>query len=113
MGANIVQVGATIMCPHQGMITAKPGNNRVKLSGNAVTTESDMFSVQGCTFQIVVPPPKAQPCMQVQWMKTSTRVRVGGQKVVLMDSTGLCKSAENIPQGPPQFMVVQQRVKGT
>ena len=113
MGANIVQVGATIMCPHMGKIDAKPGNSRVKIGGQAVTTESDVFSVQNCPFQVVVPPPKPQPCIQVQWMKTSARVKVGGQKVILADSTGLCKSAEQIPQGSPMFVAVQARVKGT
>jgi len=40
-------------------------------------------------------------------------VRVGGQPVILQNSTGLCQSAEQIPQGPPNVVMTQMRVRGT
>ena len=40
------------------------------------------------------------------------RVLVNGQPAVLNTSTGLCFSAEQIPQGPPMVVVTQPRVTG-
>jgi hypothetical protein len=40
-------------------------------------------------------------------------VRVGGQQALLQTSSGLCQSAEQIPQGPPNVIAGQIRVKGT
>ena len=46
------------------------------------------------------------------WIVPATRVKVGGQFVLLQNSTGLCQSAEQIPNGPPSVTVVQMRAKG-
>jgi hypothetical protein len=43
----------------------------------------------------------------------ATRVFVNGQPVILQTSTGLCQSAEQIPQGPPTIVATQPRVIGT
>lgn len=106
----LYQVGATAICPHGGQVTASPGNPRVKLTGQPATTVSDMFTVAGCTF--TVPGPKPQPCISVKWLVPATRVKAGGAFVILQTSTGLCQSAEQAPQGPPNVTVTQMRVKG-
>jgi hypothetical protein len=46
----------------------------------------------------------------IQWLVPATRVRVGGQFVLLQSSTGLAKSAAQAPQGAPIVTVVQPRV---
>ena len=56
-------------------------------------------SSPGCAF--TVPPSKPQPCLKVQWLVPAARVLVGGQPAILQSSSGLCLSAEQIPQGPP------------
>ena len=63
---------------------------------------NDLTTVAGCPFQVPVGAgTKPQPCVKVQWPVPATRVKVDGQPVLLQTSTGLCQSAEQIPQGPP------------
>jgi uncharacterized Zn-binding protein involved in type VI secretion len=111
MPGELVQVGATIQCPHGGQATIAPSNQRVKAGGAPVAVMSDTTTVAGCTF--TVPGPKPQPCVKVQWLAPALRVKVMGQAVLLKDSKGLCQSAEQIPQGPPNVLMTQLRVKGT
>lgn len=114
MAAFVLHVGATIMCPHAGSVTANASNTRVKVGGQLVVTQNDIFTVGGCPFQVPVGAgTKPQPCVKVQWLKVALRVKVGGQFVVLQDSNGICQSAEQIPQGPPNVVQQQVRVKGT
>jgi hypothetical protein len=113
MPGELVQVGATIQCPHGGQATIAPSNQRVKAGGAPVAVMSDTTTVAGCSFQIPIGTgTKPQPCMKVQWLVPATRVKVGGQFVLLKDSNGLCQSAEQIPQGPPSVQMTQLRVKG-
>jgi uncharacterized Zn-binding protein involved in type VI secretion len=110
MGSNVFHVSAVATCPHQsGQISTIVSNPRVKVSGQAVATLSDQYLIAGCVFTVG---PKPQPCIKVQWLTGATRVKVNGNPVVLQSSPGLCKSAEEIPQGPPSIKVTQQRVKG-
>jgi uncharacterized Zn-binding protein involved in type VI secretion len=106
----LVHVGAIALCPHAGPVTIAPGNARVLVSGMPVATVADQFAVAGCVF--TVPGPKPQPCVTVRWLAPATRVLVGGVPVVLQTSTGLCLSAEQIPQGPPTVVSTQPRVSG-
>lgn len=109
MPGELVQVGATIQCPHGGQATIAPSNQRVKAGGASVALMSDTTTVAGCAF--TAPGPKPQPCMKVQWLVPATRVKVTGQPVLVKSSSGLCQSAEQIPQGPPSIQVTQLRVK--
>lgn len=111
MSAFFLHVGATVMCPHAGQVQTSPGNPRVKVSGQPVATMADMYMVSGCPN----PPPNAGtgPCLQVKWLVPAVRVRVGGQPVILQNSTGLALNAMQAPQGAPQVVMTQVRVKGT
>lgn len=111
MGDFLLHVGATIMCPHAGQASITPSNTRVKVGGQLVATVNDLTTVAGCPF--TVPPSKPQPCIKVQWLVPAVRVRVNGQPALLRSSTALCQSPEQIPQGPPNVVVTQVRVKGT
>ena len=111
MPGPLLHVGATAICPHAGSVTAISTNVRVLVSGQPVTTMSDAFTVAGCVF--TVPGPKPQPCIKVQWLVPAARVLVNGQPALLQTSTGLCLSAEQIPQGSPSVLVNQVRVVGT
>lgn len=114
MSDLVFHVGATALCPHAGQVSVVSSNTRVKVSGQAVATQSDNFTVAGCPFQVPVgPATKPQPCVRVQWLVPATRVRVGGQPVILTSSTGIAQSAEQIPQGAPNILVTQTRVKAT
>jgi hypothetical protein len=98
------------MCPHGGQVTAVASSPRVTLGGAPATTVSDQFTIAGCAF--TVPPSKPQPCMKVQWLVGALRVKIGGNAAVLKTSTGICQTADQIPQGPPNVSVTQMRVKG-
>ena len=106
----LVQVGATLICPHGGQITIVPGNPRVSFDGQPAGTMSDQYLVAGCSFVVATVP---QPCPTVQWLVPATRVTIGGQPAVLQSSTGMCMSATMIPNGPPQVVVTQVRAEGT
>jgi hypothetical protein len=110
MSGTLLHVGATALCPHGGPMSIISSNARVKVSSQPVATLSDTYTIAGCAF--TVPGPKPQPCVTVQWLVPASRVRVGGQPVILQTSTGLCQSAEQIPQGPPNILVTQIRVRG-
>jgi len=87
------------------------GQHAIVGSGPAVTA-SDVHTVAGCPF--TVPGPKPQPCVTITWVP-ATRVFVNGQPAVVQvtgPGQGICKSAEQIPQGPPVIAAVQTRVTG-
>ena len=114
MSAELYHVSATTLCPHGGNASTISSNTRVKVSGMPVATLSDMTTVAGCPFAIQVGAvTKVQPCVKVQWLTPAVRVKVMGNPVLLKTSTGLCQSAEQIPQGPPNVVVTQVRAKGT
>src|SRR5574341_627744 len=111
MPGPLFHVGAAAQCPHIGPVQVVSTNARVKVSGMPVATLSDQFLVSGCPFTL--PNGKPQPCVRVQWLVPAARVQVMGQPVILQTSTGLCQSAEQIPQGPPLITSTQTRVVGT
>ena len=110
MPGFLLHVGATVMCPHGGQVTIIPAGARVLLGGQPAATLGDTYLIAGCPFTVG---PKPQPCVKVQWLVPATRVMVNGQPAILQTSTGLCLSAEQIPQGPPNVVVTQVRAQGT
>jgi uncharacterized Zn-binding protein involved in type VI secretion len=111
MGSPLCHVGAQAMCPHAGQVSTTPGSPRVTVGGQGVATLADTFLVGGCAFTL--PNGKPQPCTKVQWLTQAMRVKVDGQPAILSTSSGLCQSAEQIPQGPPSVVVTQMRVTAT
>jgi hypothetical protein len=111
MAAPLFHVGATAICPHGGQVTVTSSNTRVLVGGTPVATMADTCTVAGCAF--TVPPGKPQPCVRVQWLVPAARVLVTGQPALLQTSSGLCLSAEQIPQGPPSVVTTQPRALGT
>jgi hypothetical protein len=113
MASNLLNVNATINCPHAAKASIQSSNQKVKVNGEAVALVNDPTTVSGCSFQVPAPPgTKPQPCVKVQWSVPATRVKVGGQFVLLSTSSGVCQSAEQIPQGSPQIATTQTKVTG-
>lgn len=111
MAGFLVHVGAVVLCSHVvGQVSIQSSNTRVKVSGQFVATMSDFYTVTRCPFFVGLKP---QPCVLVRWLAPAARVRVNGQPVILQNSSGICQSVEQIPQGPPTVAVTQIRVKGT
>jgi hypothetical protein len=111
MPGFLYHVGAQAVCPHGGQASTISSNTRVLVSGRPIATLSDTTTVAGCVF--TVPGPKPQPCVTVKWIVPATRVLVNGQPALLQTSTGICQSAEQIPQGPPTIVATQTRVIGS
>jgi len=107
MPGLVLHVGATVNCPHTAPAQTVSSNTRVVVSGTPVATIADQTTVTGCPFVVGTKP---QPCVLVQWSVPSARVKVNGQPVLLSTSPGLCKSAEQIPQGLAIVGATQTRV---
>jgi len=109
MPGFLFHLGASAICPHGGQITVTPTNARVLVSGQPAATLADPCLIAGCAFFIGSKP---QPCIKVQWLVPAARIFINGQPAILQMSTGLCQSAEQIPQGPPTITATQPRVSG-
>ncbi|WP_416873994.1 hypothetical protein [Kitasatospora sp. SC0581] len=109
MSGKMLHVNATVICPHGAQATAVPAQGRVLVAGQAVTSTADLYTVTGCPFTVAGKP---QPCVTIRWVLPSARIRVNGSPALPQSATGLCQSAEQIPQGPPVVTVVQQRAEG-
>jgi hypothetical protein len=110
MPGFLFHVNATATCPHGGQVQVVPSNTRVLVGGQPVATVADLHTVVGCVFMVG---PKPQPCVLVTWITPATRILVNGQPALLQTSVGLCKSVEQIPQGPPLVAATQVRVLGS
>jgi hypothetical protein len=108
MPGFLYHVAATAICPHGGQVSVVSANTRVLVNGLPVALVSDNFPVAGCVFTI--PGPKPQPCILARFLVPAARVLVNGQPVLIQTSSGLCQSAEQIPQGPPTIVATQTRV---
>lgn len=105
MPGFLLHVGATVMCAHAGQAQPTVTNPRVKVGGQPIVTQSTMYTIVGCPFSTAGGP---MPCVTGQWVSAATRVRAGGQPVLLQDSQAVC-----VPNGTPlNIVVIQTRVKG-
>jgi hypothetical protein len=117
MPGYIVDSASMVSCFHQGPGTLAPVA-RVTVSGSPVATvppSGAKIPVSGCPFQVPIGTgTKPQPCVTIEWLNTSARVKVMGQALYLQSSpgpgNGLCKSADQIPQGAPAVKKLQTRV---
>lgn len=109
MPGPLYHVSATTLCPHGGQATVVSSNTRVMVSGMPVVTAADLATIAGCAFTVGTKP---QPCVTIQWLVPATRVMINGQPAILQTTPALCKSAEQIPQGPPVVVTNQARVIG-
>ncbi len=108
MAGFLYHVGASAICPHGGQVSVVSGNTRVLVNGLPVALVSDTFPIAGCVFTI--PGPKPQPCVLARFLVPATRVLINGQPALLQTSSGICQSAEQLPQGPPSIVATQTRV---
>jgi hypothetical protein len=112
MSDPFFHVNAVAQCPHPaGFVSVMSSSSRVKVSGNAVATMGDTFSIAGCLHTIPTNVPSF--CTKLVFLKPATRVKVGGQFAILKTSQGQCQTSAQVPQGAPTMVNVQKRAKGT
>ena len=104
--AEILHQGATVQCQHGGQVQPTVTSPRVKVGGQAVVTQPAPWTVSGCS----QPAPSAGngPCVTATFTSQASRVKAGGQFVLLKSSQATCT-----PTGTPiQVAQTQTRVKG-
>lgn len=105
MPGYLLHQGATVLCMHAGQAQATVPNPRVKVSGQQTVMQANPWTVSGCPFTTGTNP---MPCVTAQWTTAATRVKSGGQPLLLQDSQASC-----IPNGTGVNVVMtQMRVKG-
>jgi len=105
MPGFLLHQGAGVMCLHGGTAMPTAPNPKVLVDGQPVTTLSAPWTVAGCPFV----PPAPGPCATAQWVVGATKVLVGGEPVLLLDSQSVC-----VPTGAPLTVVSSQtKVTGT
>jgi uncharacterized Zn-binding protein involved in type VI secretion len=105
----LLDENSTILCPHSGQFSIITSNSRVKVDGQYAVTQQDTYTISGCPFVVGT---VSHPCTLAKWVVVASRVKIGGVFVVLKDSTALCQAADQTPQGSPNVVVAQMRVKG-
>jgi hypothetical protein len=103
MGAPLLTVDATLLCPHGGQAAIDPAREAVT-ARSTVCTEDDDVTIDGCAFTIGSDP---SPCVTVAWQTTSVTCSAGDAALLTTGSEGLCLSAEGAPQGPVSIMAAQ------
>jgi hypothetical protein len=105
MPGFLLHSGATVLCAHAGQAQPTAPDPRVKVSGQPVVTQTCVYTIAGCPFNVSGSP---VPCVTGQWIMGSLRVRAGGMPVILQDSQSVCT-----PNGTPMNIVVTQtRARG-
>jgi uncharacterized Zn-binding protein involved in type VI secretion len=92
---------------HAGQAQPAATNPRVKISGQPIVTQTNSYTVSGCT----MPSPSAGngPCVSAQWTSAAMRVKAGGTPVLTKDSQAVC-----VPTGTGLTIInTQMRVKAT
>jgi len=102
---------AAAQCPHAAPITFTPSNTRVLVNNSMpVATASDVFTISGCLFQVPVGAgTKPQPCVMAT-LAPAVKVLVNNSPVILNVGASVCRSAEQIPQGPALITSTQNKV---
>lgn len=107
MPGFLLHIGATVLCAHAGQSQPVATNPRVKVGGQLIVTQANSYTIAGCPF--TTPAGTPMPCVSAQWISAATRVRAGGQPVLLQDSQAICT-----PNGTPLNIVMTQvRARGT
>ncbi len=111
MSAAILTEGTVIVCPHGIPAKVTAGGSKLKVFGTTAAVEGDSASVAGCPF--TVPGPKPQPCVKAEMTRTATKVKTGGKAVLLKNEADMCKTGDEITNGPANCAVPQPKVTAT
>jgi hypothetical protein len=96
---QILTASDVMMCPHGGQVSISALQATVS-AGALVVRPGDVFTIAGCAMNVSGAP---HPCVIVEWQSPSTRVKAGDRGsaafVLTTASVGVCKAADQAPQG--------------
>lgn len=96
-----------IMCPHGGTVSLASTQARASAGGAHILRPGDIFVVAGCPFNVGGGP---HPCVTVEWLNESPRAKAVGQGILTTSSFGMCKAADQAPQGAALIQKTQTKV---
>jgi len=103
MPGPLVTAMTTAQCGHLGSAKPTVTNPRVKVNSQPTVAMSSPYAITGCPFTTGGSP---QPCLTAKFTTAATRVKSGGQPLLLVDS-----QATTVPNGVPvMFIPAQARV---
>ena len=106
MAGYLLTATSTVQCVHGGTATAATTSARVRAGSQGVVAQSATHTVAGCPYMTG---PVYTPCVSAQWTTGASRVRAGGEPVLLQDS-----QATTTPNGTGLIVAnTQTRVKAT
>ncbi len=101
-------VQSTVRCMHGGTVVLRTSNT-TSSAGAAMLLESDVHDVIGCGFFAGA---TYSPCVTVEWTAGASALRIGGTKVLVKTSVGVCKNANGVVQGTALVNATQIPVSG-
>ena len=102
----ILHEQAVVQCLDGGKADPVIVNQRVKVSGKHIVTQSSTYTIKGCS---LASSGTGVFCATASWTKAALHVKAGGVPVVLDDSQATCV---NTGKGL-KVVSTQTRVKGT
>jgi hypothetical protein len=105
---SLLTTASVMMCPHGGTVTATTSNTKARADGAFLLRSSDLFTIAGCSFNVVVP----HPCVQVKWVAPAQQSKASGDFTLTEASVGLCVAADQAVQGTVLIQSTQPKVAG-
>ena len=104
---QVLTAADIIMCPHGGSVSISSTQSRASAGGALIVRPGDIFVVAGCPLHIASAP---HPCVVVEWLNESPRAKAGSVGVLTTSSVGMCKAADQAPQGTALIQKTQTKV---
>lgn len=104
----VLTIQSTVQCMHGGAVVLRTANTTCS-AGAAMLLESDVHDVIGCGF---FAGSTYSPCVTVEWTAGASALRIGGTKVLVKTSVGVCKNASGVVQGTALVNATQMPVSG-
>ena len=108
MSTPIVTQGTIITCPHSIPATIAATGAKLVIAGTPAALQGDKGLVSGCPFTIAGPKP--QPCVTAELTKAATKVLSGNTPVLLVNPSDMCKSGDQVTNGPVVWSSPQTKV---
>lgn len=106
---SLLNKSTVMMCPHGGQVSIVTTNTKSSGGGDFLVRKSDTFTIAGCALNVAGAP---HPCVMVEWVVTAQRSSSSGDVHLNNASVGLCKAADQAPQGTVLINSTQAKVSG-